>query len=1247
MPRSECEFPITVTVTGTPSPAGLAELGRAVEEALAARLREAADGESRIRPHPPESVVFDTRSAQPSAELAGELESILLAAVGRALAGLGGADFPITPAPVPVAPADAPPATDGGPLLAFSVSESALADLVDTAGKTDPARPVAQPSAFRPAVLRPGAGGPGRRLTAHVPSRPARRDRIAGRGGPPAKRSAARLAGGPARLRFKVLVDHAMGPSELLREFVRQYYRAGSKQEIDRWLVWWHWTSTQGQSVSEEDARRGFVELTVTDATQTEVEALSPAEQEQINAETDERFWRESGLPPGTMLGTGPEDADRRARWRGARADVVEEHTLRRELAALPEDIRRILFAGDRPMTVEDLRSAVRLGRRLAMMTPEQRADYLAKATGETANWAALDASIDRYLEDERLREAESLRTEEAAASLFGCEELYKLWRNMQRLEMQQGDEHDEDSSVRLAESRKRFEEALARHGFADEEAFAAAVEAYRLQFRAMAVRLGLDVLGHVDHRLHEERIQLRTPGYVEKMVAAIAASSAHADFAAASTLRSRTTYNPGLGDFVPEEGPNQAEAESLSARAGLTVVEASGHDLLVDPDRMGRRTDLERLVGVDADTARTYLLSVADDLQDKSAMVRAELVNDTERVFSQEGLVEAAKRDQGVERETIYAWIVDDHIAAVGLTHLFSGIAVAAIALLLAMLVPVGGWVAAAALVAGTGFGVYQAMEAITEYRKESAEYDLSFIRNEPSLLWVAIAVAGAVLEIGTTTAQLLKGSAKGLAALRDPLLDAARAADAGTAAARYRALIMKIDEVEGLAPELRAALKAHAAAEQGLSRVVGEFAGRLHGGFLIDPTGPMEAMYYAVKKGVATVAKLRSEAKMLELLGDVTKLSGAERAAITTAFKRVKKIVALGERQGIDEARVLQYVDRLAADRSEAVFNEITAEMRAWRPPAPEQLKAEKELVEASELLEQLRTEREDLLAKLSAGPKTPSGAPDTSRIAELRKDLAGLEDAFSVDRSGVRRVAREGDISRAQRRLREAGRLAEAARVSPVVRMRQVFNASAERAKVAAVKVDRIGRLRAASGRVQVDHVVSLERMTKMEGFELLTVAEQNALAVLEGNLEPMDALANASKGAHSWRDWRYASNYYADPAEIARWQARDAELTEIIQTWIQDTVRGRRPAAPAIRVAPAGVRPSASAGVPSAKLRVEVEPAQVRVEVEPPQVRVGETEALPAEPIGTEDLRAEDLPAEEAPKQRRRVMRKPER
>ncbi|MFJ8439863.1 hypothetical protein [Kitasatospora griseola] len=72
MPRTEWEFPITVTVVGTPSPDRLAELGRAVEEALAARLRQAGEllAANRVN-RPPSEPAPPEPDEQP--ELAGRL----------------------------------------------------------------------------------------------------------------------------------------------------------------------------------------------------------------------------------------------------------------------------------------------------------------------------------------------------------------------------------------------------------------------------------------------------------------------------------------------------------------------------------------------------------------------------------------------------------------------------------------------------------------------------------------------------------------------------------------------------------------------------------------------------------------------------------------------------------------------------------------------------------------------------------------------------------------------------------------------------------------------------------------------------------------------------------------------------------------------------------------------------------------------------------------------------------------------
>ncbi|MER5427939.1 hypothetical protein [Streptomyces sp. NPDC002588] len=985
-----------------------------------------------------------------------------------------------------------------------------------------------------------------------------------GRGAAPAKRQ-----GPSARRRgprmFRLWVDREMSPPELLREFVRQYYQATDEQQVDRWLPLWHWRNPRGRSATAADVGR-FMTLPVTDVTQTAMDRLSAAEQAEINAEADARLQRENALTPGTRLGTGPEDAVLRGRWLGARADVLHEHNLRRDIAALPDAVKRILFAGGRPLAPADYENVLRLGRKLSDLTGAQRADYLGKVGSTTTSWAELDASVERYLLAERIRESETERTEEAAGTIFGCEDLYLLRarRNELRRSAQPGDDvvPSAESLSELASAEAQFDAALARHGFKNERAFTEAMETYRIRFRAEAASVGLDILAHYEHLLHEERLKLQDIGYVRTMVAGIADTTARRDYAVAAekeTLAGLTHagHDPESRSERFQAGAAvtryRAQAGSARASAEKAVVTGSGGDPLVDPDVLGRGTDREKLAGLDAPGAQGYLLGVVQDRLRDAATVRSEFEHDPERVFSQPDLVEATKKSQEVDDDTIYGWIIRDHIADERSAHLFSSLVVGLIALVLAALVPGGGWLAAAALLTNTALSTYQAVEAINEHHRQAAEYRLSFLREEPSLVWVGIAVAAAALDLGTTTAQLLKSSAKGLTSLEGPLRQFAAAADAESAAARFEALSAKIDAVDGLLPEVKEAVRAHAAAMLGLHRVAGRAS------VVMGPTALFEGLYYAVKAGTRKLTQLRKNARMLAIMGDVTGMSRAESEALEVAFERVKEIVNLGGRREMDEATVLRYVDELAAERSagDDVYRELLAEMGAWRRPTQEQVRAETELAAASEQLASFRHRRAELAASLRSGLKTPSGAPDLERIKAIREEIGEFDNApLTGSKAGS-----EGEIRLAERRLESAMLAAEAARTDPTTRMRAVFNASRERVGVrSAASVDQVGPLRTGAQGLAVDHIVSIRRMSRMKGFDKLKAIERDALAVRRDNLVLMDASANSSKGERSWAAWGQSSTYYGADV-IERWTGEDARLTKAIQDWILDTVRGR--------------------------------------------------------------------------------------
>jgi hypothetical protein len=126
-----------------------------------------------------------------------------------------------------------------------------------------------------------------------------------------------------------------------------------------------------------------------------------------------------------------------------------------------------------------------------------------------------------------------------------------------------------------------------------------------------------------------------------------------------------------------------------------------------------------------------------------------------------------------------------------------------------------------------------------------------------------------------------------------------------------------------------------------------------------------------------------------------------------------------------------------------------------------------------------------------------------------------------------------------------------------------MRSAFGVSPEREAVlaAARGADQVGGLLKPASGLHPDHIVSLQRMTGMEGFEKLTLAERQQLARGADNLIAMDAAANLSKGERSWLAWRQASAFYP-PATIERMGRQEAELYTKIQYWIKETVAGRR-------------------------------------------------------------------------------------
>jgi hypothetical protein len=228
--------------------------------------------------------------------------------------------------------------------------------------------------------------------------------------------------------------------------------------------------------------------------------------------------------------------------------------------------------------------------------------------------------------------------------------------------------------------------------------------------------------------------------------------------------------------------------------------------------------------------------------------------------------------------------------------------------------------------------------------------------------------------------------------------------------------------------------------------------------------------------------------------------------------------------------------------------------------RPLTVDQKAAEARLTKAhEELLDRYRMEAE-LEAELRAGPKLPDGSPDAEKMRAIEEDLRWLRGTTTPSRTGSFRTP--GAIDEARKEFNDAVRLAERARLDPKVLMRRAFDVSPQRQAVlrGARGVDQVGGLRTPASGVHPDHLVSLQRMTEMESFEKLTLAERQQLAVRQDNLIAMDARANISKGERPWSSWRQASHHYP-PETVEKMIRKEAQLQAEIEKWIKDRVAGR--------------------------------------------------------------------------------------
>lgn len=954
-------------------------------------------------------------------------------------------------------------------------------------------------------------------------------------------------------------------------------------------------TSQGAETAADQTAERSTVSQ--------EYKALKGDELGQINDEIDERYYASTGLEPGTKIKAG--EKGKEAIWNSFKRQVLAD---RRKIDALPQDIKNVLFSGGGhapQITPENYSQILRIAQKLTELSPAERQDYLARVNAETSSWDALESAVNSHIEFLAQREKESGENETAAKPLLGAENLYTLYGEYQIAldnlssvaRSRGGGSLVQGRMDKVAETKAALLAALKLKGFDSIDAFKNAMEAYRIAFRTQTVNLALDVLARYDHMLFEERKKLQQPGAVAAIVQGIRGSGAAKHYeeakqsqrvADAVALGHDPMDKMNRGRDALEAKKYQDEANKARDEAEADVIKGSGNDPLVSERSIDRQT----LAGLDAPGAQTYLTKILDERTADVATARTEFKADPDRVFKLPDLIGASQQIQGIDANTIYGKIISDYIKDEAAKHLVSQIAIGILAIALTFLVPGGGWLAAAALVANAGISVFQAYTAYKEYEEQERDYTLHFLSDEPSLVWAGIAIAAAALDLGVAASVVVKESSAALKALKEPMLEFSKL-EAATNNDLAK-LVSKIEAADGLKAEVKAALEREAQSSLAAKQIMKEMTGKV---FSFAPGAEVgvavqgfRVLYYTIKRGFNTIAKLRADAKFIEAIGDITRMTGVERSELETAFEEVKQIVKASQAKSMDEASVLGYIDRWAVNRSKPGFEaKLFEEMDKWKPLTPDQKRTLSALVEQKGRVADLYKEKDALekeLKELSARQSNPeTGTPEgRARLLEIRERLGELDPKTKAETTRIKVTQRNkegeieedvktvkakyppGKIELAEESLTKAEKAAAQAQLSLYDRIRVTApsDAAAQRARKG-FTVDQVGPLLTPPKALHVDHIVSIREIVDMDGFADLLWKDQKAIVDMEQNLILMDASANSSKGERTWQSWPQAKNFYGQPT-IGAMTKREADVRFMIQAKIKELL----PKLPATRL-----------------------------------------------------------------------------
>ncbi|WP_449386983.1 deaminase domain-containing protein [Chryseobacterium lineare] len=587
-----------------------------------------------------------------------------------------------------------------------------------------------------------------------------------------------------------------------------------------------------------------------------------------------------------------------------------KEHTIEKETEALSPDKKEFIR---NPASTADYIQNTRILDLLKQLSEEEMADYKSKVSQETSDLTAIEESLKAYIKerDKNLKNRDELET--VKTKLYGLEKLYDQYIKYLGISPTTNVGTIKEPLIvdnpMYSFKEKELTEAMKANGFDSIKEFEDYIRRYESAFETETVRIGIEMLQHYKHTLYQEEKKLSNITFLDHLSQSIIKSGAQEDYETGKSIKSNSkkVLEHGIS-YTDQQEYSLGQSKINNANKSISLL-SSQTPLVNDPD-----FDKEEFAEISNKTdLKAFLNEYITSQNEKVNSVINNITENPEHIYELDNLFKASYEKQHIEKGSIYDRIITAKYDRLKSLEILLAICEGIFALALIVVT----WGAATPVVIAGGalslaVSIDVAYDTIKEYKDNKEFHDVGLLSDDPSLVWVVVAIAGVALDAAALGAVLK--SAKPIAAAGKAFNEAE---DATKAINRLESDLAKI---EGLEERVQQNIVRQAKIQAQEKKILDGFVKARQLTYATIPGLPqagelLARAVFAIRKGIVTFDSFIAELKLAKVIKE-TGLNPEELLAVKNAF---------------EEARTLAKDEKLVAELEKAIAENDVAKVKS----------------------------------------------------------------------------------------------------------------------------------------------------------------------------------------------------------------------------------------------------------------------------------------------------------------------------